>query len=111
INNTLYGTGQGGDVGILVTDNASPTLLNNIVANFATGISVDASSNVPGRETVVGGTLYQDNATNTVGVSTGGNPLGDSAILLASGDPLFVDAANNNFYLAVGSAAIDSGIN
>ncbi len=111
VNNTLYGTGQGGDVGIEVADNASPTILNNIVANFGTGITVDASSNVAGRETVVGGTLYQDNATDTTGVNTGGNPLGDSAILLQPGEPLFVNAAENNFYLAVGSQAIDSGIN
>ncbi|GIW92548.1 MAG: hypothetical protein KatS3mg110_0589 [Pirellulaceae bacterium] len=89
------------DVGILVENNASPTLLNNIVANLATGISVDASSS----STVVGGTLYQNNGVNSTG------SLGSFPIVLQNGEPLFVEAAAGNFYLKAGSPAIDSGIN
>lgn len=100
VNNTIYGGGAG-DIGIRVENNASPTLLNNIVANLGVGISMDASS--AGR-TVIGGTLYQDNGTNSTGT------LGQSALVLAAGDPLFMDAASGNFYLAPNSLAIDSSI-
>lgn len=102
INNTLYGTGIG-DTGVTVEESAGPTLLNNIIANFETGVSVDASSKAT---TVISRTLYQDNGTNTVGF--GGN--GNLAIVLASGDPLFVDAAGKNFYLDEGSQAIDAAV-
>ena len=88
--------------GIQVLDNASPTLLNNIVAGLATGINVAADSN----STVVGGTVYQSNTTNTAGTGVGSFPL-----VLGPTAPLFVDAANGNFYLQQGSLAIDSSIN
>ena len=92
------------DVGILVTENASPTLLNNIVANVDTGIRVDTSS----ASTVIGGTVFQGNTTNSntaVGVGSGSFPL-----LLGISDTLFVDPAEGNFYLAEGSRAIDSSV-
>jgi hypothetical protein len=117
VNNTIYGrafdktflnelnvptteeTGLG-DVGILVELNASPTLLNNILAKLETGINVDASSGT----TVLGGTLFQDNLTNA------NVDLGDFPILLRKGDPLFVNPDFGNFYLQAGSRAIDSSI-
>ncbi|WDI42567.1 GEVED domain-containing protein [Bremerella sp. P1] len=102
INNTLYGTGVG-DTGVTIEESVGPTLLNNIVANFSTGISVDGSSVA---NTVISRTLYQDNGTNVTGF--GGN--GNLAITLNTGDPLFVDAANKNFYLEAGSEAIDSAV-
>ena len=43
-NNTLYGNGTHSDVGVTIENNASPTLTNNVIANFGTGISIDASS-------------------------------------------------------------------
>lgn len=102
LNNTVYGLGANGtDVGIQVDQNASPTLLNNIVANLATGISVSANSNT----TVLGGTVYQGNGTNTAGIN-----LGSSSQVLAVTDPLFVNAAQSNFYPAAGSTVIDSSI-
>lgn len=74
-----------------MANNASPTLLNNIVADFATGISVDATSS----STILGGTLYRGNGANTLGIG-----VGDKAILLTDPlDPLFVDAAAGNYYL------------
>ena len=101
VNNTIVGRGTG--TGILVESNASPTLLNNIVADLTTGISVDATS----VSTVIGGTLYRGNGTNTTGISVGA-----SAILLTDpNEPLFVDESTGNYYLAPGSRAIDSSLN
>ncbi len=52
VNNTVVGRGGDlfdgngiDDVGIVIEDNASPTLLNNIISNFATGIRSDLSAN------------------------------------------------------------------
>ena len=52
INNTLVGRGGDlfdgngtGDVGIVVEDNASPTIMNNIISNFGVGIRSDFSAN------------------------------------------------------------------
>ncbi|GIW94362.1 MAG: hypothetical protein KatS3mg110_2403 [Pirellulaceae bacterium] len=107
VNNTLYGQGPNqNDVGIRVTTNASPTLLNNIVSNFTTGIFVDASS----ATTVISGMLYKDNVT-AANTPVG---LGDFAINLdLPSEPnksLFVDPSFNVFYLAAGSRAIDSSV-
>ena len=102
VNNTIYG-GQGIGIGIDVGPNASPTLLNNIVASLNTGIRIDTSSVNAG--TVVGGSLYQSNATNLQGAVTE-----SFGVYLNPGDPLFVDAAGGNFYLDHGSLAIDSSI-
>lgn len=99
INNTIYGGGSG--VGIQVDENASPTLLNNIVADLNVGVSVDASSN----STVLGGMLYRGNATNTQGIG-----LGEFPLVLNATDPLFVNAALGNFYLEENSRAIDSSV-
>ncbi len=98
VNNTIYGTATF-DVGIQVDTNASPTVLNNIVANAGTGISVDASSQ--NANTVLGSNLFQ-NAPTAVG--------GFDRIILNSGDPLFLDAPGGNFYLESDSAAIDSAL-
>ena len=102
VNNTVYG-GTGAGIGIDIGPNASPTLLNNIVAGLSTGIRVDASSAALG--TVIGGSLYQSNGRNLQG-----NVQEEFAEVLAATDPLFVDAAGGNFYLDHGSLAIDSAI-
>ncbi|HUQ70567.1 MAG TPA: right-handed parallel beta-helix repeat-containing protein, partial [Planctomycetaceae bacterium] len=99
INNTLYGVG-GASVGIQVDDNAAPTIVNNIVANFGTGVSV---TNSPG--TVLDYSVFQSNGNNGA-VGGGGNN-----IFLQPTDPLFVNAAVGNFYPAPGSAVIDNSIN
>ncbi|MBC7853506.1 MAG: hypothetical protein IAF94_08725, partial [Pirellulaceae bacterium] len=120
INNTLFGVGgsienQGpADFGIAVIDNASPTLLNNIVANFREGVFVDASSRTAAfggtslSGTVLGGTLFQGNTSNSnIGLGTGSD---DFPITLLDTEPLFVDFTKRNFYLKSGSQAIDSAI-
>ena len=99
LNNTIYGGETPIGTGITVEQNASPTLLNNIVANTDNGILVDSSSS----STVIGANLFQSNNNNG---STGSN-----AILLGPAAPLFVDADRGNFYLALGSQAIDSSLN
>ncbi|MCU0876166.1 MAG: GEVED domain-containing protein [Pirellulaceae bacterium] len=110
VNNTLYG--QGGsltstavvDTGIQVDQNAAPTILNNIVANFTTGINVDASSQGPTR-TVLGGTVYQGNINNS-NIGLGGS----FPIVVPNSQPLFVNPDVGNFYPAFGSPAIDSSV-
>ena len=97
LNNTVYG----GSVGIRVQNNASPTLLNNIVADTTVGISIDASS----ASTVVGGTLYAGPGTPT---NTGN--LGAFALLVTDSDSLFINEDTGNFYLKPGAVAIDASI-
>ncbi len=106
INNTVVGNFT--SAGIRVLDNASPTLLNNIIADTATAIFVDASSQSLG--TVIGNTLYRGNAVNA---NTGSIGLGTFPIVVNSGDQdfqLFVDAANRNYYPVARSRAIDSSL-
>ncbi|MBT4693480.1 MAG: hypothetical protein HOB73_09065, partial [Planctomycetaceae bacterium] len=100
INNTIIGDGSG--VGIEISNNASPTLLNNIVADLNVGLDVDASSIT----TVIGGTVFANNATDAT-VTKGDFPID---IDTGAGAPLFQDSANGNYYLAPGALAIDSAI-
>ncbi|MBN2218090.1 MAG: VCBS repeat-containing protein, partial [Pirellulales bacterium] len=88
-------------IGIEVTQNASPTILNNIVANLEIGISVDDTCST----TVIGANAYQNNGLNTLGI----NP-SQTALFLDPDEPLFVDPDNGNFYPAAGSRVIDSSI-
>ncbi|HEX5446503.1 MAG TPA: right-handed parallel beta-helix repeat-containing protein, partial [Pirellulales bacterium] len=106
-NNTVYGGVNPSGAGILVTNSASPTIMNNIVANSTTGISIDASSQGLTSPPVLAANIYQGNTTNTNLPS--GN-LGTNGIALAPTDPLFVNAPANNFYLQEFSQAIDSSI-
>jgi hypothetical protein len=89
------------DVGISITDGAYPTVLNNIVVNTQSGIASDVLS----RDAVLGGTLFKQNVQNAKGI----NP-GDFTLTLSPSDPLFVNVATNNFYLAANARAIDSSV-
>lgn len=102
VNNTVYGSARIRGVGIHVTENASPTLMNNIVASLATGVLIDPSSNT----TVLGETIYQNNVTNR----NIGSVIENFAIELNANDPLFLAPDSGNFYLAAGSRAIDSSL-
>ena len=102
VNNTVYGTGNG-ETGIQVDENASPTLLNNILANLGTAIDVDDTSDT----TIVAASVYQGNTDDLNGVP--------EEFAAQATEPLFVDAANDNFYLSGGTAtepnpAIDSSV-
>jgi VCBS repeat-containing protein len=99
VNNTIYGGGQPTGTGITVEENASPTILNNIVANNETGILVDASSS----SSVIGANLFQ--------LNTDDGAIGSNAIQLGDSDPLFLSPGSGNFYLAKDSQAIDSSLN
>ena len=113
VNNTVVGLGgeldRGNnyesedfdDIGIWIEDNADPTVLNNVVANFTTGIRGDQTA----LTSVFGGNLFQGNIDNAETVS-----VGDFAIELTNDDPLFVDRVTGNFYPADGTLAIDSAV-
>jgi hypothetical protein len=101
VNNTIYGSNvqnpTDGTVGVLITNNASPTLLNNAIVNTATSISVVNSATGE-----IEANLFQGNSSNPV---IGNNSLVNVA---ASSSSMFVNAAKNNFYPASGSPLIDS---
>ena len=99
VNNTIYG----GTTGILVEDGASPTLINNILAQTGTGVSIDASSST----SVLGGNLYSGNGSHTNTGNLGGDAIDLDA---SSNQSLFLDANNDLFYLEQGSLAVDSGV-
>jgi len=106
VNNTIYGGPTPQGIGVQVNENAGPTLINNLFANLATGVSVDASSRLDAKgnqRTVVGASAYFNVGTLVAGGS-------QTFPLVLSGDP-FVDADTRNFYLRPGTAAIDSAIN
>ena len=100
VNNTIYGGATPQGTGIQVTENAGPTLLNNLFANLATGVSIDASSRT---RTVVGMSAYAATGTRVAGSTETG------AIQIE--DAPFVNPSARNFYLIAGSRAIDSSLN
>jgi parallel beta-helix repeat protein len=99
INNTIYGGASATGTGIRVEQNASPTLLNNIVSNTNFGIFIDIGSS----STVVATTLFKGN--------TADGTIGSDSIQLQPSDALFVNPALNNYYPASGSLAVDSSLN
>jgi hypothetical protein len=105
INNTIIGDPVAGNTtgisGIVIGPNASPTILNNVIAFTGTGIEVDPSS----ESTVLGGNVYADNQQD---VSTNVT-LGDFAIT-AAGQELFVGAEAGIYYPSADSPLIDSSI-
>jgi hypothetical protein len=105
VNNTLYGGATPTGTGIQVTQNAGPTIINNIFASLATGVNVDGTSRLDGQgrqRTVVGTSAYWSTAIEVAGAS-------QSLPIPLTGNP-FVNAEAGNFYLVPGSAAIDSSL-
>ena len=101
VNNTIYGAGAG--TGLTIEQGATPTVLNNIIANSNIGISVTGGNTA---NVVLGGNIYKQNGTNV-------NPGGISEsfrIPLNASDPLFLNPALGRFYLAPLSQAIDSSL-
>lgn len=93
---------RAGGSGISVTNNASATLLNNVIVNSVVGIDVDPSS----ASTVIGGTTFQRNTANTARSAT----TGQFASLISNNVPVFVNAGTGNIYPAPSSPIIDSSI-
>ncbi len=91
-----------GGTGISVTNNATATIMNNVVVNHDTGIDVDASSD----STIIGGMVYQRNTSNVAGSAT----LGQFPLVLADNVPIFVAAGDGNVYPAPAAPLIDSSI-
>ncbi|MCA9217934.1 MAG: tandem-95 repeat protein [Planctomycetales bacterium] len=113
INNTIVGLGgtyetdalytpdDFNDVGILVEDNASPTLMNNVLVNLEHGVRTDLTS----QDIVQGGQLFQGNIRNAVNVGTG-----DFVLRIPTSEQLFVDWQQGNFYPAPLSKVIDNAV-
>ena len=99
INNTIYGGDTAGGIGVQVTENAAPTMLNNLFANLDIGVEVDGSSQ---QLTVVGFSAHYNVASPVSGT------IENDGMVLTS-DP-FVDASTENFYLTELTPAIDSAI-
>ena len=103
--------------GILVSEQSTPTLLNNVLANLRSGIeqatfspgSPGPADNPPGLNGVIveGASLYQHNAEGNSNIPRSGE---DFQILLTGTEPLFVNAQNGDFYPAPGSKVIDSAV-
>lgn len=110
INNTIYGgaaiTNTPTGTGILVNQGASPTLINNIIANNNVGISAGSLTISGANSTVSGGNLFSRNNTPT----TPGSLVGTFDIFLTPTETLFNDLTNDKFYLSAQSRAIDSSL-
>ncbi|TWU06031.1 tandem-95 repeat protein [Stieleria varia] len=97
VNNTVVNTGSG--EGIRISGNSSPTVLNNIITGFQTGLSV--AGNQVG-EIVVGGNAYRRNNTDsTIGISPSSFIVPDTVLL-------FQNQALGVYIPAAGSDVIDS---
>jgi hypothetical protein len=100
VNNTIYGGQSSEGVGVMVTENAGPTLLNNLFANLATGVEVDATSRP---NTVIATSAFYSTASSVTGAS-------QTYPAYLTKSP-FVNPMARNFYLVGGTAAIDSSLN
>jgi hypothetical protein len=96
VNNTVVGSGSG--VGVQVSQSASPTVLNNIITGFTTGLSIAGNSST----TVEGANAFQGNGTNST------QPLAPTSSVIPAASQLFQDAAGRIYIPAAGSSVIDS---
>jgi hypothetical protein len=104
VNNTVVGHEViKPEAGIEINGYASPTLLNNVVSLFQTGIKIDA----PSAGTPAVATVFQNNDFD---LAAPPDYVAYDSLHLALGAPLFVDANNANYHLAAGSPAVDSSV-
>ena len=96
--------------GILVENNASPTILNNILASVNTGIDIVAPAGDVSNTSVVGYSVYQNDATDN-NLAANGMAADTDAIYAAATTQLFVNPTAGNFYPSQYSPVIDSSIN
>ncbi|SMP52868.1 pre-peptidase C-terminal domain-containing protein [Neorhodopirellula lusitana] len=104
-----------GQIGIRVQDNSAPTLLNNIVSNFDTGISIpdvpavgSGQTDISSALTVIGGTLFH--ANTNASLLDGATGVGENPDFVDVATQIFVDASNQIFTPQSGSPSIDSGL-
>lgn len=90
-----------GGVGINVTGNAAPTLINNILANSDVGINI-ATGNVG---TVLGANSYYRNTDDLLGAN-----IGRFSTVVSASEALFASATESVFVPAAGASIIDSSI-
>ncbi|WP_253156168.1 tandem-95 repeat protein [Stieleria tagensis] len=98
INNTIVG----GNVGIIVTENASPTLINNAIANTGTGIDASGAGSIE-----LFATLFLNNSRNA---QPNNLNLGAFPVLAGSTDVVFTDLNNRDLYPAALSLLIDNSV-
>ena len=107
VNNTIHGGANPGGIGVDIGENAGPTLMNNVFASLATGVSVDASSRLDtaGNQR----TVITTSAFFAVGTQVSAGAVQTQALTLAANP--FVNAAAGNFYPVANSAIVDSALN
>jgi hypothetical protein len=107
VNNTIDGGANPGGTGVDIGENAGPTLMNNVFASLATGVSVDASSRLDtaGNQR----TVITTSAFFAVGTQVSAGAVQTQALTLAANP--FVNAAAGNFYPVANSAIVDSALN
>ncbi len=91
-----------GGTGITVRQNASPTLLNNVIANSAIGLDVDALSS----SSVLGASTFYRNTAAVSGTTLAGR----FEQLVPTSEELFVSAGDLIFTPSSGSSIIDASI-
>jgi hypothetical protein len=89
--------------GLVVQNEISPTLLNNVLVNNTNGISF---VNTTVNNTVLGGTVYQLNTNNL----SGSTNLGQFPTVVTATTPMFVNAGTRNFYPAANSPLVDTAV-
>ncbi|MEL6108329.1 MAG: Ig-like domain-containing protein, partial [Planctomycetota bacterium] len=98
LNNTIVG----GQEGIRILEDASPTLMNNAIALTNVAINATGAGIVEAFAT-----LYLSNTTNVLPAALG---LGAFPVQPGIGDPVFVDLANRDFYPESFSLLIDNSV-
>lgn len=105
-----------GSEGIVVTNNAGPTLMNNILANLDLGVNVSSGPVDPNTDavelskaqTVLGGNAYYRNTQNANG--TAESDLGVFNLLVNDSQPIFVNPVDLIFSPLANVPTIDSSI-
>ncbi|MEM6687998.1 MAG: GEVED domain-containing protein, partial [Planctomycetota bacterium] len=92
---------ESGGVGVEVTGNAAPSILNNVIANTEQGIDVAGDTGV-----VLGANSFYQNESNL----PDGVALGQFSQELSDAEVLFVNASRLVFTPASGASVIDSSI-